>query len=219
MRGGVAGVDFFDVAFCELKRLGPGGAIPKGEVSIEPAPRVAFAIKVLRSERELRRLGFFDFSVFFSSGGEAPIVLSLDCCPCELEGRSSKAPMTVGLSRETGLLGDSIDFDRLRDPLERLDGPICSPVATLRPLDLLSVRHTEWRSLSLLFERRRVSANLLRNEDAFEVRDPVAEWFDRLPEIDPYVEFPPLPKAVMAPGPISSNNRSESTTKRSNKLI
>lgn len=136
-------------------------------------------------------------------------MLSLDGCPCELEGLSSKAPRTVGRSREIGrLVGDSIDLDRFRDPLERLEG-IGSPVATLR-LVLLNVRHTDGRSESvLLFCRSRVSANLRRKEDVFDVKDADAEWLDRLPETEPYAELL-LPKPVIAPGPISSKSRSES---------
>lgn len=141
--------------------------------------------------------------------------------PCELEGLSSKAPRTVGLSREIGRRpGDSIDFERLRDPFDRLEEAICSPVAALRLL-LLKVRHMvgrESESVLLLFCRNSVSANLLRKEDALEVKDPVAEGFERFPEIEPYAELPPPPKA-MAPGPISSNKRSDSSTMRSNKLM
>jgi hypothetical protein len=81
----------------------------------ELSPRVAAAIKVFKSERELRRFFFRVFVVsFFSGGGDAPIVLSLDGCPLELEGRSSNAPKTVGRSREAGRrFGDSIDCERL----------------------------------------------------------------------------------------------------------
>ena len=81
----------------------------------EPPPRVADAINAFRSDKELRRLFFFNFtgSAFSSGGGDAPIVLSLVIGLCELEGRlSSKVPNTVGLSREIGRLGDSIDLER-----------------------------------------------------------------------------------------------------------
>ena len=72
-------------------------------------------------------------------------------------------------------MGDSIDLERLRETLDRLDGAIGSPVATLRLL-LLKVRQTDGRSLSLvLFCLRRVSANLFRRDEAFEVKDPVVE--------------------------------------------
>ena len=78
--------------------------------------------------------------------------------------------------------------------MERLDEVIGSPVAGLR-LDLLNVRQTEGRSESLLlFCRSRVSANLRRREEAFEVKDPVAEWFDRVPEMELKAELLPVPK-------------------------
>jgi hypothetical protein len=107
---------------------------------------VVDAIKALRSDRELRRFFLDDLVVLFfsSGGGDAPIVLSLDDCVCELEGRSSNVPRTVGLSRDTGRLGDSMDLDLAREPLEKLDWFICSPVAAVR-FDLLRVRHTEGR--------------------------------------------------------------------------
>jgi hypothetical protein len=142
----------------------------------ELSPRVAAAIKDFKSERELRRF-FFNLvgSFFSSSGGEAPIVLSLKGSPFALLGLSSKAPRTVGLSRDIGRLpGDSIDLERLReDPFDKLEG-IGSPVATLR-LVLLSVLQTDGRSSLVLFCRKMVSANRRRREDAFEVKDPVAE--------------------------------------------
>lgn len=139
--------------------------------------RVAAAIKLFKSESELRLFFFrvLTISCFSSGGGEAPMVLSLDGDPL-LEGRSSNAPNMVGLSRETGRLpGDSIDFERITDPLDRLDVVRTSPVAVFR-LVLLKVLHTEGRSLSLvLFCRSRVSANLLRKEDAFDATEPLAE--------------------------------------------
>lgn len=114
---------------------------PNGEL-----PRVADAINDLRSESELRRFFFSDRASFFSSGGgEAPIGLSFLGCSCELEGLSSNAPRTVGRSLEIGrLFGVSIDLDRVRDPFERLEEFICSPVAALR-LDLLRVLHIDGR--------------------------------------------------------------------------
>lgn len=117
--------------------------------------------------------------------------------------------MTVGLSREAGrLLGDSMDLERFKETFERLDEARGSPVAALRLL-LLNVRQTEGRSLSLLlFCLRSVSANLFRKEDAFDVKEPVAEWVDRAPETDPKAELLPAPKPLIAPGPISSNSRS-----------
>lgn len=99
VRGDVLNLRPFDFRFGN----GDSGGVPL---------KVAAAIKLLRSERELRRLFFNDLA--FTSGGDAPIGLSLDCCACELEGRSSKAPRTVGLSRDTGrLFSDSIDFEGL----------------------------------------------------------------------------------------------------------
>ena len=82
----------------------------------------------------------------------------------------------MGLSREAGrLFGDSMDLERLRETLERLEEVIGSPVATLRLL-LLKVRQTDGRSLSLmLFCLSSVSANLFRKDDAFDVIEPVAE--------------------------------------------
>ena len=67
---------------------------PLGGDTGELFPRVAAAIKDLRSDKELLRFFLRDFTVsFFSSGGgEAPIVLSLAGCPCELEGLSSNTP-------------------------------------------------------------------------------------------------------------------------------
>ena len=46
----------------------------------EPPPSVAAAIKLFRSDKELRRFFLSDLvgSFFSSGGGEAPIVLSLD---------------------------------------------------------------------------------------------------------------------------------------------
>ena len=83
----------------------------------------------------------------------------------------------MGLSLDTGRLGDSIDRDLVSDALERLDEFDCSPVAAFR-FDLLSVRHTDDRgseSPLWLFCRRSVSANLFRNEEVLEVKDPAAE--------------------------------------------
>ena len=102
-------------------------------------------------------------------------MLSLEGDPL-LEGRSSNAPKMVGRSRESGRLpGDSIDFERITEPLDKLEVVRTSPVAVLR-LFLLNVRHTDGRSLSLvLFCRSRVSANLLRKEDAFDATEPLAE--------------------------------------------
>jgi hypothetical protein len=139
---------------------------------------VAEVIKAFRSDRELRRFFLDDLGVsFFSSGGgEAPMVLSLDDCVCELEGRSSNVPKIVGLSRDIGRLGESMDLDLPREPFDRLEF-ICSPVAVFRD-DLLSVRHTEGRgseSPLWLFCRSSVSANLFRSEDVFDVRDPAVE--------------------------------------------
>src|SRR3954465_12021413 len=113
-----------------------------------------------------------------------------------------------------------MDLGRVRVAFERLEEFICSPVAALR-LDLLKVLHIDGResgSVLLLFCRSSVSANRFRKEDAFDVKEPVADVFDRLPEIDPYVELPPPPGAI-APGPISSNMRSDSSTIRSIKLM
>lgn len=149
-------------------RIGKGD---EGELPL----RVACAIKDFKSERELRRFFLSDFTASFSSCGEAQIVLSLFAGPWELEGRSSKAPSTVGLSRDTGrLLGDSIDRERFKETFERLDEVMGSPVATLRLL-LLRVRHTEGRSSLLLFCLSNVSANLFLKDDAFDVNEPVAE--------------------------------------------
>lgn len=97
----------------ELNLLVRSGDDDSGEL-----PRLAAAINAFRSDRELRRLCFRDlvFSFVSIGGGEAPIVLSLDGWPnpLELEGRSSNAPMTVGLSRDGGrLLFGSMDLDRL----------------------------------------------------------------------------------------------------------
>lgn len=69
---------------------------------------------------------------------------------------------------------------------ERLGEFSGSSAVTLR-VDLLRVRHTEGRlsASRLLFCRSRLS-NLRRNEDAFEVIDPVAEWLERfVEETDP----------------------------------
>ena len=113
----------------------------------EGLPSVAFAIMLFRSDRELRRFFFCAFSdSIFSVGGEPPMVLSLDIKPLELVGRSSKAPSTVGLSRDAGRrFGDSIDFDRFTDvPFERLDG--FDSVGTGLRVFLLSVLQTEERS-------------------------------------------------------------------------
>src|SRR5271156_6485413 len=107
---------------------------PGDEDSGELPPRVAAAMSALRSERELRRFFSSDLAAFLfsSGGGDAPIGLSLAGCPFELEGRSSNAPKTVGLSRATGrLFGDSMDLERLSDALEWLDESIGSPVAVL----------------------------------------------------------------------------------------
>lgn len=148
-----------------------------GEGDGELPLRVACAIKDFKSERELRLFFLSDWAVSFSSGGgDSPIVMSLLTGPCELEGRSSKAPITVGRSREAGrLCGDSIDLERLRETFERLEEVMDSPVAILRLL-LLKVRQTEGRSLSLvLFCLSKVSANLFRKDDAFDVSEPVAE--------------------------------------------
>lgn len=145
-------------------------------VDIGELPRVAAAIKLFRSERELRRFFFNDLtaSCLSSGGGEAPIVLSRDGDP-ELDGRTSNAPITVGLSRETGRLpGDSIDLERWTDAFDKLEEARGSPVAALR-LVLLSVRQTEGRSSLVLFCRSIVSANLLRKEDAFDATEPFAE--------------------------------------------
>lgn len=172
---------------------------------------VAEAMRDFRSDNELRRFFFEIFSFCFGSsgGGEAPMVLNLEIGPCELDGRSSNAPRTVGLSREIGRLpGDSIDLDRLSDPLDRLEEGRGSPVATWR-LVLLSVRQTEGRSPSpLLFCRNKVSAKRFRKEEVFEATDPVADAFARAPEREPKAELLPLAAGVTAPGPISSKSRS-----------
>src|SRR6187402_1891590 len=150
---------------------------PSGDIGELP-PTVTAAIKLLRSERELLLFFFKDLALAFvsSGGGEAPIGLSRDIGPLELDGRSSNAPRTVGLSREPGRLpGDSIDLERMFDPFDRLEEGIGSPVAALL-LVLLNVRHTEGRSLSLvLFCRSIVSANLLRKDDVFDATEPWAE--------------------------------------------
>ena len=156
--------------FNPLVRFGEGDI---GELS----PKVACAIRVFKSDSELRRLFFGLTTSFFSSiGGEAPIVLSREDSLLELSGRSSNAPSKAGLSRDTGRLpGDSIDFERLReDPLDKLDEGIGSPVATLRFV-LLSVLQTDGRSSLVVFCRRIVSANRRRRDDALEVNGPVAE--------------------------------------------
>lgn len=169
------GVRGEELNFCSFPFFG------SGDDSRLP-PNVAAAMRLFKSDSELLRFFFRGFSSSFlsSGGGDCPIVLSLlGLGPVELEGRSSKAPRTVGLSLEAGRLpGDSIDRDRLiDDPLDRLDDTIGSPVAALR-LVLLNVRNTDGRSSSLLFCRNRALANLFRNDDAFEVTEPVADLFD-----------------------------------------
>lgn len=158
----------------------------EGDIDNGELPRVAFAIKLFKSLNELLRFFFADFVSFSSGGGEAPIVLSLLTGPLELEGRSSKAPRTVGLSRDIGRrLGDSMECERLSVPpaREMLDGFECSFGTGVR-LDLLNVLKTELLLL-VLFERNIWSANLFLKDEVCDVTEPVAEGFDRFPEIEP----------------------------------
>lgn len=199
-----------------LKPLRPSGVV-SGELV-----KVACAMRDFKSDRELLRFFFNVFASFLlsSGGGEAPIVLNLETAgPCELDGRSSNAPSTVGLSRDMGRLGDSMDFDRVTDPFDKLEETNGSPVATFR-FDLLSVRQTEGRSPSpLLFCRNKVSAKRFRKDEVFEATDPVAEAFCLAPDREPKAELLPVPNEVTAPGPISSKSRSWSSTILSSKLM
>lgn len=103
----------------------------------------------------------------------------------ELTGLSSNVPSTVGLSRDAGrLFGDSIDLERFSDALERLEDWTGSPDVALR-LVLLNDLQTDGRSESCLLFCRIKLSNLLRREDVFEVKEPLAEGFERWPFIDP----------------------------------
>jgi hypothetical protein len=158
----------------------------KGDMDNGEFSRVALAIKLFKSLNELLRFFFADFDSLSSGGGEAPIVLSLFIGPLELEGRSSKAPRTVGLSRDIGRrLGDSMECERWGVPPAReiLGGLECSFGIGVR-LDLLSVLNTE-PPLLVLFERKIWSANLFLKDEVCDVTEPVAEGLDRLPEIEP----------------------------------
>lgn len=119
-------------------------------------------------------------------GVPSPIVLMIDMFRCELVGREIDVSLGdalggVGLSRDVGRIGGSIrtsrsvDFERNKEPFERLAG-----CCWLSPGDLaflLNVRHTEATFDSgsdLLFSRLNPpNPNRFLSDEAFELQDPV----------------------------------------------
>ena len=152
------------------------------------------------SESELRR--FFLGSIAGFVGVFSPMLLRVDVVKCELPGRdlgssSGAEPEVVGLSREIGLKGGSIrpsisvdrDLTKLGpEALERLGGCECLSPGLFA--FLLNVRHMDATFDSdsfLLFSRVKVpKPNFLRNDEVFELIDPVLN--ERVRDKDPVAE-------------------------------
>ncbi len=156
----------------------------------DPAP---MSFRGFKSDSELRR--FFFVRCAGLVGVLSPIVVSVEIFKCELPGLdfgSSWDPEEEGRSREPGRKGGSIrvsisvDLDRNNeDAFDRLAG--CDGVSLVCFEFLLRVRHTEATFDSdsdLLFSRLRLpNPNLLRSEEAFELREPVLKDLFRLREL------------------------------------